>query len=117
MSTLPLQRIEVERQRGDERLALPRSHLGDISTMEHHAANHLHVIVTQANGALGRLPNRRKSLDQDIVQRLALGKPPAEFIGLGFKFGVVQQLQCLFKRVDLLDSLLQSSGLALIKTA
>ena len=39
------QRIEVDRQRCHQRLTLTGTHLGDLPLMQHHATNHLLIIV------------------------------------------------------------------------
>ena len=38
------ERVEIERQRRDERLAFTRRHLGDLALVEDHAADELHVV-------------------------------------------------------------------------
>ena len=37
--------IQVDRQRGNQCLAFTRAHLGDFASMQHHAADQLHVEV------------------------------------------------------------------------
>ncbi len=65
----PGEGVEVERQGGDERLALAGLHLGDAAGVEHHAADELHVVVAQADGAGRGLAHQSKGLGQNRVER------------------------------------------------
>ena len=42
------QRVEVHRQRTDQGLALTGAHFGDLARVQHHAADHLYVVVAHA---------------------------------------------------------------------
>ena len=64
----PLERVEVQRERRDERLALAGLHLGDPSLVEHDPADQLHVEVAHAEGALGRLADHRERLGEEVVE-------------------------------------------------
>ena len=68
------ERVEIDRQRRDERLAFAGLHLGDAALVQHHAADELDVEMALAERALGRLAHGREGLDQDIVELLA-GRP------------------------------------------
>src|SRR5438874_6532719 len=68
VGALAFQRIEVERQHGDQGLALTGFHLGDLSLVEHDAAHHLDVEGAQADGPTGRLAHHRNSLHQQAVE-------------------------------------------------
>jgi hypothetical protein len=52
---LPVERVEIDRQRGDQRLAFAGLHLGDLALMQDHAAHQLHVEMALAERALRRL--------------------------------------------------------------
>ena len=52
------QRVQVDRQRRDERLALTRAHLGDRALVQHRPAEQLHVEVAHPERALRRLADR-----------------------------------------------------------
>ena len=49
VDALALQRIEIRRQRGDQRLAFAGDHFGDRAAVQHHAADQLHVVVPHAD--------------------------------------------------------------------
>ena len=68
----PVERVEVGGQRGDERLALARLHLGDPAEVQRHAAHHLDVEVALAEHPPGRLAHHGVRLDQQVVEVLAL---------------------------------------------
>ena len=48
---LPVERVEVGGQRGDEGLALAGLHLGDAALVQHDAADELHVVVPHVQHA------------------------------------------------------------------
>ena len=62
------QRVEHDRQRGREGLALARLHLGDRAVVEDHAADQLDVVVALAERALAGLAREREGLEQQVVQ-------------------------------------------------
>ena len=68
------QRIEIDRQRRDQRLAFAGLHLGDIAFVQHHAADQLHVEMPLAERALGRLAHGGEGRNQDVVEGLAVGE-------------------------------------------
>ena len=72
MDVFARERVEVARQRGDERLALARAHLGDLAVVEGHRADQLHVEVAQAQRAHARLAHRGEGLGQHRLELLAL---------------------------------------------
>ena len=79
---LPGQRVQVERQRGDQRLPLAGGHLRDLALVQHDAADQLHVVGHHVPGLLvpgdrdlraqqppARLPHGGVGLGQNLVQR------------------------------------------------
>jgi len=62
------QSVEVERQGGDEGLALAGLHLGDPAFVQHHAADQLDVEVAHAGGPPAGLAHQRKGFRQDILE-------------------------------------------------
>ena len=68
------QRIEIDRQRRDQRLAFAGPHLGDGAVVEHHAADQLDVERPHAERALGGLAHHREGRDQQVVERRAVGE-------------------------------------------
>ncbi len=72
------ERIQVDRQRRDERLALAGAHLGDLAVVQHHAADELDVEWPHADAALRRLAHGREGLRQQIVEFFAGREASAE---------------------------------------
>ena len=66
------ERVQVERLRGDERLALAGLHLGDVALVEDDPAHQLDVEEADADRPLERLANERERLEQELVERLAV---------------------------------------------
>lgn len=99
------QRIQVHRQRRGERLALAGAHFGDLAVVKRHAAEQLHVEVAHLHDALGAFAHRRKSLGQQVVQRLAAPQPVLELLGLGTQRIVAELLEVGFERIDAFDRL------------
>ena len=60
--------VEIARERRDERLALAGLHLGDLPLVEDHAADELHVEVTQAQRAHRRLAHDGKCLREQLLE-------------------------------------------------
>jgi hypothetical protein len=108
--------VQVERQRGDEGLALTRGHLGDATFVERDAADQLDIevhhvpgqfMIADQNRATDQSPGgifyHSKRLGQDLVQRLALLQTQAELVGLGAKLVIGQRLVLLLELVDTRD--------------
>ena len=72
MHALAEQRVQVERERRDEGLALAGLHLGDPTEVQRGAAHHLHVEVTLADRAHGRFPSGGEGLGQQVVEEVHL---------------------------------------------
>ncbi len=103
MHALAEQRVEVDRQRRGQRLALAGAHLGDLALVQHDAADELDVEVAHLQHALAGLAHQREGLGQQRVERLAGSDAGAELVGLGAQ-GVVGQCFVLrLQRVDALD--------------
>ena len=63
------ERVEIDRQRGDQRLAFAGLHLGDLAFVQHHAADQLHVEMALAERALAGLAHGGEGRHQDVVER------------------------------------------------
>ena len=72
MCPSPRQCVQVERERGDERLSLAGLHLCDLVLVQDDAAEQLHIKETQADGAYARFAHEGKSSGQNLVEDLAL---------------------------------------------
>ena len=97
------QRVEIHRERRDQRLAFTGLHLGDGALVEHHAADQLHVEVAHAEGAARRLADHREGGDEDIVESPALLDLGLELGRLGLELCVAQRLHLRLERVDGVD--------------
>ena len=71
---LPVERVQVDRQRRDERLALAGAHFGDLAVVQRHAADQLHVEVAHLQRALAGLADDGEGLGQQRVERLAVAR-------------------------------------------
>ncbi len=90
MDSQPAQGIQVDRQGGGQGFSLTGLHLGDLSLVENHSSDELHVEVPLAQGPAGSLPDYGKGFDQEIIQGLTLGETLPELPRLGLKLGVAQ---------------------------
>ena len=98
------ERVEIDGQRGDERLAFARLHLGDLALVQNHAADELHVEMALAEGALGGFAHGGEGGDEQIVDRGAFGKLPPEVLGTQLQLVVGEPRDVLFERVDGLNA-------------
>ena len=104
VNAAPGERIEIDRQRRDQRLAFAGLHLGDAAFMQHHAADKLDVEMPLAERALAGLADGGESRHQKVVNGGACGELLLEFVGAGAERFVGQRLQLRFERVDLVDA-------------
>ncbi len=109
------ERVEIDGQRGDQRLAFAGLHLGDLALVQHHAADQLHVEVALAERALGGFANRGEGRHEEVVKRGALGKLAAEVIGAQLQLIVAQPGDVLLQRIDRLDARVVAPHAALIR--
>ncbi len=100
MHALARQRVQIHRQRRHQRLALAGLHLGDFAAMQHHAADHLHVEMPQAQRAFRTLAHDREGLLQNVIQRLASRQPLFKSVCLRPQSFVVQGGQSRLMRGD-----------------
>ena len=114
----PGERVQIQRQARDERLALTGLHLGDVALVEHDPAHQLDVEEPLTRLALARLADRRERLVEDVVERLAVRNPLPELGALGVELRVAQRLEVGLERGDvrgLLGQPLQPLALAQAK--
>ena len=97
------QRVEVRRERGDQRLALAGAHFGDLAVVQRDAADQLHVEVPHLQRPLAGLADHGERLGQDRVEGLAVGDPRLELVGLGPQRLVRQRGHRGLESVDRLD--------------
>ena len=103
---LALERVEVDGQRRDERLAFAGAHLGDAAVVQAHAANELHVEMAHAEHAARALAHDSERLRQDVIERLAVLQPLTELVRLARQLVVRQALHLRFERIDFFHDLL-----------
>ena len=93
------ERVEVGRQRGDERLALTGLHLGDVAEVQGGAAHDLDVEVAHAEGAGGGLADGGEGLrQQSSSARRRRGGPGA--VCFLAQFAIGEGGERIFKRVN-----------------
>ena len=112
------QRVQVERQRRDERLSLAGLHLGDVALVERDPAHQLDVEVAHAERALSGLAHRGERLEEDLLERLAVFDALTELDRLRGELGVAQLLEVGLERRDvrrLLREPLRAASLAQAK--
>ena len=134
------ERVEIQRQRRDERLPFPRRHLRDLALMQHDAADELHVVRHHvplqrvagdhhftADQPAGGFAHRRECFGQEIVQRalqlgderlIGLAQLIAQIRALGgvgaVVFGLLETLDLRQQRAGpLRDALAEARGLCL----
>ena len=120
---LAAERVQVERERGDEGLPLARLHLGDAALVQHDPAEQLDVKVTEADGPPRRFADGGERLREDLLQDggrvLVAGLREAfpEARGLLGEGRVRQRAEALLEAVDLLDDRAQPAQRALVRAA
>ena len=104
----PGERVEVERERRDERLALAGLHLGDPAEVQRGAAHDLHVEVALPDRARGGLPHGGERLGEQVVEevdaRVVVGRlveAVPELVGERAELGVGAALHLGLERGDL----------------
>ncbi len=100
VDALAVEGVEVDRQGGDQGLALAGLHLGDLALVEDHAAHELDVEVAHAEDAPAGLAHDREGLRQEVVEGGAAGEPLAELGGLGAQLVVGELAHVRLERVD-----------------
>ena len=65
------ERVEISRQRGDQRLAFAGAHLSNFALVQNDAADQLHIEMAHAGGAHACFSDNGKSFRQDLVKGLA----------------------------------------------
>ncbi len=94
------ERVEIDRQRRDQRLAFAGLHLGNLAVVLHHAADQLHVEMTLTERPLGGLAHGGEGRNQDVVERLAVGELFLEFVGARAQRLVGELFELGLQRID-----------------
>ena len=103
VDALARERVEVDGQGRDERLALARAHLGDASVVQTHAADELDIEVAHAEHAARALAHDGKGLRQQVVERLARRQPLLELRRHADELVIRQPLHLRLERIDAVD--------------
>ena len=111
---LAFERVQIGGQGGDQRLAFAGLHLGNGAAVQDRAAHELHVEVPHVQHATSRFANDREGLRLQVAERLALGQPLAELVGLGAQLLVRKRLDGRLEGVNLLDERTQPFQFALV---
>ena len=82
VDALALERVEIGRQRRDERLAFAGLHLGDLAAVEDDAADELDVEVPHVQHAAAGLAHDGERFRDQVVERRSAGEPLPELGGL-----------------------------------
>ena len=117
VDALAFEGVQVSGERGDERLAFARFHLGDLAAVQDHAAHQLDVEVAHVEHAPSGLPHHREGFDQQVVERLASRDALAELVGLRAQLFVGERLDFRFERANLGDQRPEPLDLALVLRA
>ena len=105
MHTLTAKRVEVGRQRCNQRLALARAHLGDVAVVQHHATDKLYIERAHAHRTHRRFPRYGKGLGQYVIQRLTARDARFQLAGFRAQLLVVQTMQLFLEPVYFVDDL------------
>ncbi len=96
----PRKRIEIDRQRRDQRLAFAGLHLRDPSLVQDHAADELHVEMPLTERALGCLAASGEGRNQNVVEARSSPHLLPELVRARPQRLVRERLELLLQRVD-----------------
>ena len=114
VDALAFKRIEIDGKGRDQRLALTRLHFRDFAAVKRNATDQLHVIMTLAEGADGRLADRRKRFGKQIFQLLTTREPLPEDVRLPTQFVVGQRGNVRLETVDRIHIFAKSAHIAIV---
>ena len=89
---MPSQRVQVDGERGDQRLSFAGFHFRDLAAVQNDAADQLHVEVAHVEHAAAALADHGEGFREQVVERGALGELLPELDGLVGQFLVGQLL-------------------------
>ncbi len=117
MHALAGQGVEVDRQGGDQRLALAGAHLGDLAVVQHHAADQLHIEMAHAESSFRRLAHDRKCLRQEVIEGFTGGQTLLELSCFRLEVIVGECLELYLEAVNLVNLRLHPLQVAFILAA
>ena len=103
VDALALERVEIGRERRDERLAFAGLHLGDLAAVQDDAADQLDVEVAHVQHAAAGFADYGKGFRNEVVERRSAGEPLPELGGLRHQLVVGEALDFRFLGIDLGD--------------
>jgi hypothetical protein len=103
VNALAGERVEIHRKGCHQGLSFAGLHLGDLSLVEHHAADELHVEVPHLEDPPARLAADREDLGQKLVEALSAAEALAELGRLPGEVLVGKRLHGGLQTVDGLD--------------
>src|SRR6266446_2788553 len=115
VDALARERVEIEREAGDQSLAFASLHLRDLSLVEDDAAHQLLVEVAKADRAPACLAAERKRLDQQLVEVVPLARLLAEPIGAYAQGAGVELLELWLESIDRLGHRKVAFDLSLVR--
>ena len=117
VDALARERVEVDRRRRDERLALAGTHLGDAPLVEADAADQLYVKMPHAEHAARGLTHDSEGLGEDLLHRLPLREPLTEFLRIARQFVIGEVHHRRLERIDLLHDAAVARDLLVVVVA
>jgi hypothetical protein len=103
MDALAGERVEIDRQRRDQRLAFAGLHLGDLALVQDHAADQLHVEMALAEVRLAASRTVAKAGTRMSSSVLPSASSFLNIVGARAQRLVGERLQLLLERVDGVD--------------
>ena len=100
VDALSCERVQVNRARSNQRLALAGAHLGDGALVQHQPAHELDIEVALLKRPLGGFAYSSESGRDEVVERLASLELGPEFFCLGPQLVVGQGLEFGLERID-----------------
>ena len=108
MDALALERVQIDRQSRDQGLALAGPHLGDLSAVEHDAADHLDVEVAHPEDSFSGFAHDSEGFGKEVAEEIVHLGVGAGFLELAAKlegfptqFVVGESKDVFFDRVDI----------------
>ncbi len=111
---LPLERVQIEGERRHEGLPLAGLHLGDVAAMEPDTTQELDVEVGLLQRPRSSLADDGEGTGEDVLQRLAGGKPLAEQSRLAAQLFTGELRRVRLEGVHRFDDLAEPPDLGLV---
>ena len=113
MHTSAGQGIQVGRHCGNQRFSFTGFHFGDFSLMQNNTAQQLDMERALAQDAVISLPDGRKGIRQNIIQRFSRGKPVLQNRSHAAQLVIAHGAVSIRKRLDFTRDLFRLAQLPL----